>query len=308
MVLIHPQIGNNKMKLLLNIKREKGSFNIRNFVLCGLAAIGMIPLAGCGGSGTTSSGGSSLAPSALPQAAVTQTTSPIPDQSSSSAALQPHNITSDRRMAVVYEAFYAMDPSWLNPSNQTGPTTGIPIVGGTASKWNYIGSDWTGASHVADQSYGNATVSSFFGPSDSYGRYQSIGRGGECLYFANLILWRSHLITDNRAIYTSWGSIVDCGPATDGQPGDLVFYKNKKNIKDNNHIGVYVYKRDSTHFDVIDSNYLGTAKDSQYSVSPKNPTLLYRSYSEIIGRHTVSSADGWRLFRGNGRWYGPGGH
>ena len=319
------------MKINWRMLLGSSNYTILTSLFAVIAVVGLLSLAGCGGGGSSSNGGSSTTPNPMSQAPAAQTAGSNP--ASSSSILQPHNITSNRQMAVVYEAFYALRNSWLNPPNTTGPT--VANAGGTSitigsvkylvSDWNYIGSDWNAVSYVAappPPKYGigwdNATVAdqSFFkGP--KYGTYNGYGRGGECLFFVNLILWRSHLITDPRQLYINWGSIVDTNmhgknpsdAAIDAQPGDLVFYK-RTDI--GNHIGICVQRLSSTSIDVIDSNYIGTLKTKQYSVSPNNKdpkyAATYQTYSEIIGRHAVSSGAGWHVFSGNGRWYGPGGH
>ena len=114
---------------------------------------------------------------------------------------------SNDREAVKLECFYA-----LNPSHNG--TSGKKINGWTVSDWNYLASDLNAWSAVRD-CYGsawcgldgNATYcgcshggyswhmikgsKSFYRYPSAYGYQDGYGRGGQCRYFGNLILYRS---------------------------------------------------------------------------------------------------------------------
>jgi hypothetical protein len=214
-------------------------------------------------------------------------------------------IGNDRQQAVAYECFYALRSSWRNPPNTTGPTAategsraGIgssPVV----SNWNYIGDDPNAFSVIAGKMGDNSSVCPFFGTGSSYGTYQGFGRGGECLFFANLILFRSRFTT-KRAQYYSWSSLTDSGVATAAKVGDLIF-----RVRD--HVMVCVKRNSDGSADIVESNWASNGKTSPNLVAPSREAP-YNTYCEIIGRRNLSATElkNWRFFDGNHVWYGTG--
>ena len=217
---------------------------------------------------------------------------PSQDLASSRAASQ---IGNDKRMAVVYECFYALRQSWLNPPNQWGPYDSPKIGYDVAGNWAYLSSDVDGYNHIKskfDRYYHSDDETSDM-TSPNYAVRGGWGRGGQCLFFVNLILWRSV----HYDLPKSWASYSTSRPsARNAQAGDVVFKKGSPN-----HIAIVVVK-DSSGMDVVDSNFEGYgSKRPQYHIIPSSIS------SEIIGRHYYNNAtidsQGWKVYSGAGLWY-----
>ncbi|MEK7158325.1 MAG: hypothetical protein AAB733_02015 [Patescibacteria group bacterium] len=198
---------------------------------------------------------------------------------------------SNDREAVKLECFYA-----LNPSHNG--TSGKKINGWTVSDWNYLASDLNAWSAVRD-CYGsawcgldgNATYSgcshggyswhmikgskSCYRYPSAYGYQDGYGRGGQCRYFGNLILYRSG--TGKRLpTYTAVINDYNSSPRRytklggEARVGDLLQTK-----WSNGHTAVVVQILEgregvwSPKLDVVDANFVGG------------------DGAEIIGRHIL---------------------
>ncbi len=167
---------------------------------------------------------------------------------------EPRNL----RISVIYECWYALRQGWLGRKNLSGPhDPPADRWGHTRSNWDFLSSDM-GAYN---------TVCGWSGQRPARGE----GRGGQCPFFARLILLRG---TGFRFGRDFWGRRHDDGPAVNARPGDLIF-------KQNYHVAVAVQRLSSTHMDVVDSNW---------------------HYSERICRHPLDLR-GWRYMSGRGHWY-----
>lgn len=195
-------------------------------------------------------------------------------------------LASDTREAIKYECFYALNPGHHGGSNKN-------IGGWAASDWNYLASDlwayrvlkdwfggcssmWKGP-HSADPTWGCWPTKSkgqycFYCYPHNYGLYDWFGRGGQCKYFANLILVRSgtyryKLPTYQQVIDDYNGSRNYTKLAGEAEVGDVLQTKWV-----NGHTAVVVEILSgtpgewSTSIDVVDSNFIG---------------------DEIIGRHIL---------------------
>ena len=223
---------------------------------------------------------------------------------------RPYMIGSDRRMAVVYESWFALRRSYLQTPNSTGPTDGLTLKGRVASDWNYIGSDPNAFTQVRGVLSSNSSVCTYFGTGDDYGMKQSqngirYGRGGQCTYFANLILYRAlggFQFSSNASAGSGgrfvWADLSQSAypKATEAQPGDLVFIKSGVW-----HIAVCVRRPSSTSMEVVESNYTGYG-ESTHSVGIYNGT----HNSELIARRIINftndDANGYRAIPGDGRY------
>lgn len=235
----------------------------------------------------------------------------------------PRMIGNDKRKAVYYECWYALRSSYLTTPNDSGPTGGLKIKDRVASDWNYLGNDPNAFSKVqATVGSGNASVSSYFGTSDNYGKHVSggtaYGRGGQCTYFGCLILYRAlngFMFNSNTDVQRDsskgrfyWGDLDPARypKATDAQPGDLVFTKSGTF-----HLAVCVGRPDSKTMDVVESNFTGY-NDPLYSVGTYNGA----SNSELVARRRIdisgTDSGGYRAIFGDSarrpdlhhrRWY-----
>ncbi len=201
-------------------------------------------------------------------------------------------IGSDRRKAVMFEAYYALRQGWLNPPNESGPFGGNQINGCVVGDWGYLNSDVGAFNHVVSRiTRKNASVSNENMLTWNYMMKASKERTGQCLFFTVLLLRRA-LSYD---LPVAWSKYPASAPsARNAQPGDVVYYKHAGG---SNHIGVCVLKT-SAGIDVVDANFVGYGT---YRIRPGY------SSSEVIGRHWLSNAtinaNGWKLYSGKGRWY-----
>lgn len=253
-------------------------------------ALTAVALVGCGGQGQTDTAGLQAPSSQEVQAKIAI---PEPDEVKVPGFIT-EQIGSDRRKAVIYEAFYALRQSWINPPNQNGPYGGNQLGGCVVGDWPYLGSDPGQLNYVTKRIYrSNASISSLDMSTSTYDMYGGYERAGQCLFFANLILRRAL----NYDLPVAWASYPTNGPsAQSAQAGDVVYYRNYK-VTGNNHIGIVVLTT-SGGMDIVDSNYVG---------SISNPIRKGYPDSEIIGRHWVPTSDigkyQWKVYSGKGRWY-----
>jgi hypothetical protein len=229
-------------------------------------------------------------------------------------------IGSDPRKAVFYEAWYALRESFLRTPNDAGPTGGAKIWDSTClSNWNYIGSDpnaFTKVQAIPGKVNASVATDPQFATGDAYGKKSGLGRGGQCVYFGCLILYRAlngfMFSTDKSHSNFRWSDLTSRNypSATEAVAGDLVFKPDGTQ-----HLAVCV-GRSGNSLDIVDSNYFGTTgKDEgkQYQVgklTDKNGKFIAWS-SEIIGRHIVDART-YRVITGNAkkhpnlphrRWY-----
>lgn len=177
------------------------------------------------------------------------------------------------RQAVVNEAYYSIcGQKYFYPTADLG-------------QWNYLASDLVAYQHTRDAWSGRYPINGIMTDADdpvlkkyfvdnniqSYGYYKNVGRGGQCKYFANLILYRAGI--SNLAK-------VDPMPTYDRmrlnqksskyvQPGDVII--------GNGHTAIVVQVLAGksatgtvTKVQVVDSNYKG---------------------DEMIGKHIMYSTE-----------------
>ena len=191
-------------------------------------------------------------------------------------------LANNDRRAVVLEAFYALDPSYSGSSN-------LFIGGNAVGDWNYLYTDSSAYSVVKGWYSCNSSVwrissdicswstksASFYSNLMYYSLYGSYGRGGQCKYFANLILYRSASFQGIIPVYPSSlfnnpnietnlqkareGDVITT--PSQGVPHTAIVVELKK------------YSNGTIYgLDVIDSNFVG---------NPNNTD------PEIIGRHLM---------------------
>lgn len=218
------------------------------------------------------------------------------DNDSSSAPDINLRLGATDREAVKLECFYALNPRHDGTSSKM-------ISGWTVSDWNYVYSDmnayyklrdgWSSAwcapcggcangtkctySHSGDFKWHlNKGAYAFYCCPSVYGLQNGYGRGGQCRYFANLMLYRSgtgkRLPTYTAAISDYNGSRRYTKDATKAKVGDILQTKWK-----DGHTAVVVAILEGQEgvsvrkLDVIDSNYVSDRGLDQ----------------EIIGRHII---------------------
>lgn len=220
-------------------------------------------------------------------------------------------LAATNRRAVVLEAFFALRPSYDGGCDKT-------IKGNCVSSWNYLYNDLHGYSVVkgwysCDSSVwavaGDIGGCANYGPISFYsnvasysfgtfgGLYGPVGRGGQCKYFANLLLYRS--ASDQRLI-PSYNRLNATEPVETNMTkiveGDVIFTYNRGAVS--NHVAIVVQvKRDIygnvSSADVVDSNYI-------------SDTGGYNR--EVIGRHnfTISTLNQYyRIWKGVSYYYEP---
>jgi hypothetical protein len=205
-------------------------------------------------------------------------------------------LSNNNRRAVVLEAFHA-----IYPPADGGCVKTIPASGPNAkcvSNWNYLNDDYgkystvkswygclsSGWAQPGDGCPANFTAASFFSNVASYGfgtfggYYGPVGRGGQCKYFTNLILYRSgshpYLLPRYSDMWTNVDMVL-----TNAKPGDILTTSPTRNPT---HTTIVVeIKYDSfgkvKGLDVIDSNW----------VSDMGTTMQ----REVIGRHEMLLSD-----------------
>lgn len=199
-------------------------------------------------------------------------------------------LASTNRHAAVMEAYYALDPGHYGFSSKL-------INGSFVSDWNYIASDLNAYNKVqqgpaypsgptawpsTDQSLFYTNVGRYGIYSNSGDSYGPIGRGGQCKFFVDTLLFRSEAASRINGAYVL-PSYYDMTQKTRyigyARPGDVIFISNIHTA-----LVVAVLSGNSgagtvTEVDVIDSNYIGTVFD----VNKK------AYWNEIIARHRLKT-------------------
>lgn len=205
-------------------------------------------------------------------------------------------IGSDARKAIVYECWYALRQRYLHQPDDEGPHDPPDIGGNTVSNWNYIASDVVAFNDVRRRYGYYSTVSPNFGTSNAYGLQGGYGRGGQCTFFASLIIRRATGRMPTWSFYgsTRGSSLTDVRNA---QPGDVIVAHRTYTGAPYNHAAVVV-KPLADGLDVVDSNWVGYRS---HRITAGYPD------SELIGRHPLKwsklSSDRYRCYSGRGRWY-----
>lgn len=187
-------------------------------------------------------------------------------------------LSSNTREAVVLEARYALRPQIWGPYKS--------LNGNAVGEWRYIIDD-SNAWKVVTGWYKKALCSLmyvsgrliFWTDPYLYALYGGYGRGGQCVFFANLVIYRSGVYRNNaipsyntcRQDFES-SSPKFTKPASKVRPGDIL--RTKRGVSDHTAIAVAVLSgtpgSSVTSVDVIDSNFIGT---------------------EIIGMHALKTAN-----------------
>ncbi len=221
------------------------------------------------------------------------------------------SFSSNARRAVVLEAFYALRPAHDGGCNAY-------INGNCISTWNFINdSTYPGPSaYSALESYyvcnssnwavsGNScpnlmgySVPSFYSNLASYGlstaggSYGNVGRGGQCMFFANLLLYRSEVGTNYFPSGNTYANMVSNSQSNlqTAVEGDVIVLYNDPNpgfTTPHVAIVVQIYRSGSTitALDTIDSNYI--------SDDPGTP-----GNREVIARHAFCTGAGTCPFSG----------
>ncbi|MBI4993937.1 hypothetical protein HZC33_03245 [Candidatus Wolfebacteria bacterium] len=204
-------------------------------------------------------------------------------------------LSSNNRRAVVLEAFYALRPSHDGSCDKT-------IAGNCVSNWNYLNNDWNAYNTVKSFSayypcfssdwaynyeicYTGHSNASFYINIATYGYYGTYGRGGQCKYFANLILYRSGSDQSSLPTYSVMAQNAE-SDMSKTIPGDILFSTSVP------HTAIVVEIK-STGLDVIDANYITDSGSDQ----------------EIIARHLLTwsqlSAGGYKIYKGISYYYEP---
>lgn len=184
------------------------------------------------------------------------------------------------RQAMIEEAYFAV----------TGVVGSHPTTQ-TLGQWNYMTYDIPAQNIIIGRltpAYAGWTTPVTYDANhpNGYvpnGYYQNIGRGGQCLFFVNLLLYRSEA---DRRDYTSgtcnycWSYIEAHSVAIDSvrpKAGDVVFRPRSLG----QHIAVVVYRSGDT-VRIAESNYLG---DEYASLRPTTITWLnnngYKVYTGV---------------------------
>lgn len=202
--------------------------------------------------------------------------------------------SSNNRRAVVLEAFYA-----LRPSHDGGCDKTITTQGGTwcVSNWNYLNNDWGAYNTVRNFSvyqpchssvwaftwescYAGNAGASFYNDISTYGygtfggSNGSVGRGGQCKYFANLILYRS---ASDQQVFpnypTMWANSETNLQTT--KEGDIILVYNTNGYINHTAIVVEIKRSGTTvtGLDTVDANWVSDNGQSG---------------REVIGRHLLS--------------------
>jgi hypothetical protein len=214
-------------------------------------------------------------------------------------------LSSNHRRAVVLEAFYALRPS------HDGSCDKFTSDGKCLSNWNYLANDLnaynvmknayyvSGSCFASDwavpgdpcPNYISPPMASFYSNVASYGYgtfggpYGNIGHGGQCRFFANLLLYRSGAYTGTFPSYMDmWFNVQT--DLTKAVEGDVLTSSNAY------HTAIVVEIKRSgltvTGLDVIDSNWVP-------DISGGN--------REVIGRHVISLSaqppgGAWGIWKG----------
>lgn len=189
------------------------------------------------------------------------------------ARLAPAGVQYDRT-AVVNEAYYAL--------------SGVPYSSSIGSStWNYLSSDPGAYWHTRDYwttrypvngymtNANDLVLRNYFiaGNLPAYGRYNGYLRGGQCKYFANLLLYRAGVANvDPMPTYTTMAT--QAKSSSYAKPGDVLFRTNyhtaivTRIISGNSATGTV------TSVEVVDSNYVGGAGNERIGLHTFSGTTL----------------------------------
>lgn len=224
---------------------------------------------------------------------------------SSTVTAHAQRFSSNNRRAVVLEAFYALRPSHDGSCDKT-------ISGNCVSNWNFLNSDYGAYLALKNAYYCNSSnwalsgdgsgcypytpLASFYSNPASYGygafsgNFGSVGRGGQCRFFANLVANRSLSYSGAFPPYASMWNNVETD-LTKAVEGDIL--TTAPGFPFHTAIVVEIKRSGSvvTGLDLIDANWL-----------TDNGT----SNREVIGRHLISlpqPAGKWGLWKGIPYYY-----
>ncbi len=220
--------------------------------------------------------------------------------------------SSNPRRAVVLEAFYALRQSHDGGCDRTLPWQDGSPANNCASSWNYLANNWSAYNTIKGW-YGTCIASVWSGPGDgtncgfyplsfynnvyvygySNGPLGYVGRGGQCKFFADLVLYRSGVQTPT----VDWGTHTlptylqmwnNSDPILRNvREGDILFKFDPDSLQATPHTAIVVeIKRVGgviTGLDVIDSNFLSDS-----------PPLKNR---EVIGRHLFQISNIQNIYR-----------
>ncbi len=171
------------------------------------------------------------------------------------------------RYSVVQEAFYALNRAHTGSSSKRLTTGGGTW---TASDWNYLNSD-TRAFSTMTSRYGAYSSNYYPGSASSWGQTSSgYGRGGQCKFFANLLLYRAGVDTRTFPSYSTWRSSYRGTKASCAQKGDIIW---RSSGGSTGHVAVVVdilagnsASCTVTEVDVVDSNQDGTERILRHKI------------------------------------------
>lgn len=187
------------------------------------------------------------------------------------ARLRPPGIQWDR-LAVIDEANFAVTGQpYYYPSGQ--------LLG----QWNYMGYDIVAQQTIINRlgSYNAGWTTPIVSGLVPNGYVNGMGRGGQCLFEINLLLYRSG--SDTRDVHKSWAHIESYSAQIDNPrplyAGDIVFKP-----RPNQHIAMVV-SRSGDNVQLVESNYLGGTNAEVLSIRPTTVTWLknngYKVYTDI---------------------------
>lgn len=187
-------------------------------------------------------------------------------------------LSGNKRRAVVLECFKALRSTYDGGCDKT-----ITNGSGTwcVSNWNYLDNDWYAYNYMKNAYRCNSsnwrtgnetdglgcqiyyTPISFYQSSYPYGygtyggNNGDVGRGGQCKYFANLILYRSGA---DQSILASYDTMNTAPPEQKGDPafakqGDVLFTLREGSNNNILHTAIVVELKPDG-LDLIDSNYV----------------------------------------------------
>jgi hypothetical protein len=155
------------------------------------------------------------------------------------------------RQAVVNECWYAM-------SGQPYTCGGKWYNGYLVSAWNYLASDMSALRIVGGwyqwRTYAGWSPYYTYYVNPTYGYYGCVGRGGQCKFFVNLILYRSG--ADQRLL-PPWSTMWNyySAPIDNVREGDVIFNRKWYNSELVYHAAIVVY-RSGSYVLLIESNYI----------------------------------------------------
>jgi hypothetical protein len=198
-----------------------------------------------------------------------------------STALDPKRLSPDDREAVILEALISLRPDLYCSDRPYKAINGMAV-----SEYNYLEGDGPAYADLRNQ-YGTGYASlrpewAFYTNIHVYGLYGGYGRGGQCAYFANLILYRSGVYRRKFPTYALCyndfnGARRYTKAVRDLKPGDVI---RTKTANGHTAIVIAILSRNSDGsvkaVDVIDSNFVSWPNTSK---------------QEIIGRHPLTRGD-----------------